>query len=126
MALLFLGKLLIAVGICYQAFMLFDNDRIAQAFDLRLASVLSSCDCIPAEIKVHVKAHLRMVIVGLLGTSALTVITRTCLFKFLVLVGLVVLTYINYHPFNQIPSFENVRFWESIAIIGGVIYLMGA
>lgn len=48
MALLFLGKLLIAVGICFQAYTLYEDKASATAFDTRLATVLKSCNCIPA------------------------------------------------------------------------------
>jgi hypothetical protein len=55
MALLFLGKLLIAVGICFQAYTLYEDKTTALAFDTRLSTVLKSCDCIPADIQAHIK-----------------------------------------------------------------------
>ena len=126
MALLFLGKLLIAVGLCFQAYVLLDNPTVAEAFNTKLAAVLSSCNCIPAEIQAHIREHLRMVVVGLLSCSILMVFLRSCFIKFLVLLGLGTLLYVRHHPLTQIPSFKDQLFWESLAVIGGIIYLMGA
>lgn len=55
MALLFVGKLLIAVGLCFQAYTLYEDKASATAFDSRLATVLKDCDCIPADIQAHLK-----------------------------------------------------------------------
>lgn len=124
--LLFLGKLFIAIGLCFQAFLLFENSTVIGSFNSKLAAVLSSCDCIPADIKVHVKEHLRMAIVGLLGCSALMVVIRASFIKILVILGLVSWMYVSHAPLTQIPSFKDAKFWESLAILGGVIYLLGA
>ena len=67
-----------------------------------------------------------MAIVGLLGCSALMVVTRTMFFKLLVLIGLVALTMVKHHPIKKVPHFDNIPFWEAVAIIGGMVYLMGA
>lgn len=126
MSFLFFGKLFIAIGLCFQAYVLFDNPEVANAFNSKLASALSSCDCIPADIQAQIKEHLRLVVVGLLGCSALMVIIRSSFFKLLVILGLGILIWVNNHPLRQIPTFKDYRFWESLAILGGVIYLMGA
>ena len=126
MALLFFGKLFIAIGLCFQAYILFSNVEAATNFNTKLAAALSSCDCIPADIQAQLKEHLRMVVVGLLGCSALMIVIRSSFFKLLVILGLGILIWVNHHPLRQIPSFKEYRFWESLAILGGVIYLMGA
>lgn len=126
MALLFLGKLLIAVSICFQAYQLYEDRATATAFDARLATVLKSCDYIPADIQAHIKQHLRLVVVGLLASSALMVFVRSCLIKFAVFLGLVTLFVLRNWPFTGIPSFKDQAFWESLAILGGIMYLMGA
>ena len=126
MALLFLGKLLIAVGICFQAYTLYEDKASATAFDSRLATVLKSCDFIPSDIQAHIKDHLRLVVVGLLGCSALMVLLKSCLVKLPVLLGLVTLFVLKNAPFTSIPTFKDHAFWESLAVIGGIVYLMGA
>lgn len=126
MALLFLGKLLIAVGICFQAYTLYEDKPTALAFNTRLDTVLKSCDCISAEIQAHIKQHLRLVVVGLLACSGLMVLFRSCLLKFAVLLGLSAVFIVKYWPITAVPSFKDHAFWESLAIIGGIIYLMGA
>lgn len=126
MALLFVGKLLIAVGLCFQAYTLYEDKASAVAFDSRLATVLKSCDCIPADIQAHLKEYLRLVVVGLLGFSSLMVFFKSALLKLPVLLGLVTLFVLRNAPFTSIPTFKDHAFWESLAVIGGVIYLMGA
>ncbi len=31
-----------------------------------------------------------------------------------------------YNPFKKVPGLSNTDFWQDVAIIGGIIYLMGA
>lgn len=126
MALLFLGKLLIAVGLCFQAYTLYEDKASATAFDSRLATVLKSCDCIPADIQAHLKEYLRLVVVGLLGFSSLMVLFKSALLKLPVLLGLVTLFVVRNYPFTTVPGFKDHAFWESLSVIGGIIYLMGA
>ena len=126
MALLFLGKLLVALGICFQAYTLFESKSAATSFDNRLNTVLTACNCIPADIQAHIKAHLRLVVVGLLGFSALMVLVRSCFVKIPVLLGLVIVFLVRYYPLTAVPSFKERALWELVATIGGIIYLMGA
>lgn len=126
MAALFFGKLLIALGICFQAYLLFEDKATATAFNSRLGTVLNSCDCISADIKDHLKAHLRLAVVVMLGFSALPVLIRSCLVKLPVLLGLVTLFTVRHYPITTIPSFKDHAFWELFATIGGIIFLMGA
>jgi len=54
------------------------------------------------------------------------VFVRSCLVKLPVLLGLVTLFVVRNSPFTTIPTFKDHAFWESLAVIGGIIYLMGA
>ena len=126
MSLLFIGKLLIALGLCFQAYMLYSNPTVANTFNERLAIVVGSTNAIPSETKPLLLQHLRLVVVGLLACSALMVVVRSFLIKLFVLTGLVILLLVPNHPLSKVPSFHDHAFWESLAIIGGVIYLMGA
>ena len=51
MALLFVGKLFIALGLCYQAYTLYENKASATLFDNQLAIALKPCHIIPADIQ---------------------------------------------------------------------------
>ena len=125
MSLLFVGKLLIATGLCLQAYMLFDNPVVVEAFNTKLATLLSSCQCVPPEAQVLLKEYLRFVIVGLLAMSIPMVVLRSSFIKILVLLGLATLMFVRRHPLTEIPSFKEHTFWESIAILGGLIHLIG-
>lgn len=111
MALLFLGKLLVAVGICFEAYTLYHDKSSATSFDTRLVPILRSCDFVPADIQGHIKEHLRLVTVAFLGFSALMVLFRSCLVKLPVLFGLVILAVNRYYPLTAIPSFKDHKFW---------------
>ena len=126
MALLFVGKLLIALGLWYQAYLLFEHKATATTFDNQLTTSLKSCHIIPAEIQAHLKAHLRLVVVALLGFSGLMVFFRTAILKIPVLLGLLALLYLRHFPLTAIPSYKDHAFWELVATIGGVIFLLGA
>lgn len=126
MALLFLGKLLIALGLCFQAYLLFSNATIAGNFNSSLTKILVSCDCVPAHVKPLIQQHLRMVVVGLLGLSALMVAVRASFIKILVVIGYVTLVYVRFYPLKQLPPLSDTAFYENVAIIGGLIYLIGA
>jgi hypothetical protein len=54
------------------------------------------------------------------------VLFRSCLLKFAVFLGLTIVFLLRYWPIAAVPSFKDHAFWESLAIIGGIIYLMGA
>ena len=69
---------------------------------------------------------MRFVVAGLLGASVLMVVSRATIFKVSVLLGLLAILFIKHHPIKKIPGFDNVPFWEHIAIIGGIVYLIGA
>jgi len=126
MALLFVGKLLIAVGLLFQAYLLYDDKASATAFDARLSTVLGVADFIPADIKVQLREHGRLIVAALLSFSVLTVFVRASILKIPVLLGLISLLVIRHFPFIAVPSFRDQTFWELVAIIGGYIYLLGA
>ena len=126
MALVLVGKLLIALGICFQAYTLFENKTTAASFDTRVSTLLATCNCIPAEIQEHIKAHLRLVVVAFLGFSGLMVLFKSSLLKVPVLLGLLILFLVRHYPLTAVPSFKDHSFWELVATIGGIIYLMGA
>ena len=67
MALLFLGKLFIAIGLCFLAYVLYSSPEVAAAFNAKLAAALTSCDCLPIDMKAHALEHGRMAVVGMLG-----------------------------------------------------------
>ena len=121
-----LGKFLIAVSLCFQAYILFEDNNTITLFNKQLQVVIAHCDCITHDVAILLQQYLRYVLVGLLGMSALMVVTRSIVPKFFVLVGLVSLLLIKHHPIKHIPRLDNIQFWESIAIVGGIIYLMGA
>ncbi len=126
MALAFIGKFLIAVSLCFQAYVLFSDVNAISIFNKQLQTVLTSCDCIPPNIAALLEQHIRYLIVGFLACSALMVISRSSFFKLLVLIGLTSLLIIKHHPIKTIPRLDNMHFWQSLAIVGGIIYLMGA
>ncbi len=45
--------------------------------------------------------------------------------KLFVILGLVAQTYIQHQPFTKVPCVGCTAFWEKVAMIGAVIYLMG-
>lgn len=126
MSLGILGKFLMAVSLCFQAYVLFQDNNTITLFNKQLQVVIANCECITPDIAILLQQYLRFVIVGLLGISALMVVSRSIIFKMFVLLGLVSLLLIKHYPINYLPRLDNIQFWESIAIIGGIIYLMGA
>lgn len=123
---MFVGKLLIAIGLCYQAYNLWENKATASAFDTRANALVHSCSSIPSDIQEHIKTHLRCVVAVFLGFSALMVVARSCWLKVPVLLGLITVFFVRHWPITAVPSFKDLPFWELVATIGGIIYLMGA
>lgn len=52
--------------------------------------------------------------------------TKSCLVKLPVLLGLVLVFVLRNYPFANVPSYRDQIFWGNLAIIGGILYLMGA
>lgn len=111
MAMLFLGKLLVVVGICFEAYTLYVDKSSATSFDARLTPILKALDFIPVDIQGYIREHLRIAIVAFLGSSPLIVFFRSILTKFPSLIGLVTLLLNRYYPLNAIPSFKEQKFW---------------
>ena len=89
-----LGNLIIVFSLVFQAYILFENQTIAQQFNQRLTAALQACKCVPDHIAAHILEHARLVVVGLLASSALIVISRCWFFKLLPLLALSTLLYI--------------------------------
>lgn len=126
MALLFLGKLLVAVSICYQAYLLFDDKKTATSFDTHAAATLKTLAFIPTDFSGLLLQHLRLAVVGLLAFSGLAVLVRSAIVKVPVVLGLLVLLFVNHWPITAVPSFRDYEFWQLVATIGGYVYLLGA
>lgn len=121
-----LGKLIIAVSLIFQAYVLFENQTVAKEFNAKLLAALETCNCIPDHIAGHILEHGRLVIVGLLASSGLMILFRCWFFKLLPLLALSVLLYIEHQPFTKIPCIGCTRLWERVAVIGALVYLMGS
>ena len=121
------GKLLIVAAICFQAFLLFQDKKEGDLFNKNLNDALAGCDCLKS-VKPLLQQHLRMVVVGLLGLSALMLALRTWVIKLFVLVGLSILLWVEHHNvFRKAPTFalfDNFPFWHALGVIGAVLYLM--
>lgn len=121
-----LGKILIVVSLCFQAYLLFESETVSKHFNDKLTTALTACDCIPAHIAGHILQYARYVVVGLLASSALMLVVKCWCIKVFVILGLSVLLYIEHAPFNKVPCCGDIDLWRKIAFIGGMIYLMGA
>ena len=126
----FFGKALIIASIVFEAYLFFADRQTISAFDKQLSQALTGCDCLTPEITKLLKEHLRMVIVGLLGSSALLLIIKHWFFKLPVFIGLSLLLWIEQHEvFKKVPTLailENTALWHSLGVIGVIIYLLGA
>ena len=126
----FFGKSLIVASLIFQAFLLYSDKAAIAGFDRQLAHGLAGCDCVPADIQAHIKEHLRLVVVGLLASSALMLALRCWCLKLLTLLGLGLLLWVEHHEsFRRVPSLallENTALWHSLGLVGVVVYLLGA
>ncbi len=128
----FLGKLLIIASLGFQAFLLYQDKSSINSFDSQLNKALSSCKCemLTPEIIAHIKEHLRLVLTGLLASSALFLFFKCWCFKIPTFLGLSILLWIQHHEtFRVVPTIDilnNTSLWHSLGVIGAIIYLMGA
>lgn len=124
----FIGKSLIAFSLCLQAYLLFSHKNSIDEFNRDTQGALSACDCIPPNIQAILKYHLRLVVVGLLLSSAFVAVTKLWVFKLTSILGLLALFWVEHHKsFNlQKCPIGDVGLWESVAVIGALIYLLGA
>lgn len=125
-----LGKLLIIASIAFQAYLFFADRQAISTFDKDLSKAMSACNCLTPEIQALVKQHLRLVVVGLLGSSILMLVSRCWLLKLPTLLGLGLLLWVEHHQvFRAIPTLallENTGLWHSLGLLGVVVYLLGA
>jgi hypothetical protein len=125
----YLGKFLIVASILFQAFLLYQDKKEGDQFNKNLSHAISSCPSLQA-LKPHLQQHLRLVVVGLLGTSALMLLLRASFVKVFTLLGLIVLLWVEHHAvFCKVPSLEllnNAPFWHSLGVVGAIIYLAAA
>jgi hypothetical protein len=125
----FLGKALIIASLMFQADLLFSDRQAISAFDKQLTRGLSACSCLTPEISKYAKEYLRLVIAGLIATSALILTFRSWSLKLPTLLGLILLLWVEHHEvFTKIPTIsilENTALWHSLGVIGVIIYLLG-
>lgn len=119
------GKLLIVVSIVFQAYLLFSDAETANQFNTKLSAALTACICIPPNVAAFIQQHARLAVVCLLSSSALMLVFRWCIVKVFVLLGLLTILYIEHQPFTKVPCVGCQAFWQKVAVIGGIIYLMG-
>ena len=126
----FFGKLLIAVSIIFEAYLLYADKPAIDSFDKQLGHAMTGCDCLTPEILKLIKEHLRLVVAGLLASSILFVAIKSWVLKLPAFIGLSVLLWVEHHGvFKTIPSealLANTAFWHSLGVIGAIIYLAGA
>ncbi len=124
------GKLLIAVSIIFEAYLLYADKSAIDSFDKQLGHALTGCDCLTPEILKLIKEHLRLVVAGFLASSVLFVFVKAWILKLPAFIGLSVLLWIEHHGvFKTIPSealLANTAFWHSLGVIGAILYLAGA
>lgn len=122
----FIGKFLIAISLCFQAFVLYSDPVLALNFDKQAVDLVKSSQNLNYQSIAYLIPHIRLLTCGLLVLSALMVFFKYSLIKFFVLLGLIINLIVIYNPFKKIPGLSNTGFWQEVAIIGGIIYLMGA
>ena len=69
--------------------------------------------------------YLHFATIGLLFASVLMILFQYSFVKIIPLIGVILQTYITYGPIKKIPDFTNVGFWQNVAIMGGLIFMMG-
>lgn len=120
-----LGKAILAGSLCLQAWVLFSDAEAGNNFDSKAKTMILSCPYMSSVAEPLIQ-NLRMIVVGLLFSSALMIAVRWCIVKFLVLLGLVINLLVMWDPITKCPGLKNTGFWQDVAIIGGIVYLMGA
>lgn len=125
----FIGKGLIIASLLFQAYLLLSDRQTITAFDKQLTHGLTSCNCLTPELQKYVKEYLRLVIGGLLASSALMLIFRCWSLKLPTFFGLLLLLWVEHHEvFRKVPTLailENTALWHSVGVIGVILYLIG-
>lgn len=123
------GKILIITSIAFQAYLFLTDRQAISNFDKDLQKALSTCHCLTPELQTLTKQYLRLIVVGLLGSSIFLLI-RCWLLKLPTILGLALLLWVEHHQvFRTLPTWallENTALWHSLGLIGVVIYLLGA
>ena len=119
------GKVLIVVGLCLQAYLLLTDKPTIQTFQKELASTISHLKFITPEMSSFLHRYLHAVIAACFFSSIMILVSRSTLSKLIVLVGFLLLLVGKYDIFHKIPAYKERSFWQLLALIGGVIYLMG-
>ena len=99
-----LGKILIAVSLCVQAYVLYTDNLAATAFNAKCTALLPYIPGLDLKTGAQILPYVRLAVVGLLGLSALMVVVRSSLIKLLVLTGLVLNLIIVYNPIKKVPG----------------------
>lgn len=121
----FVGRVLIAVGLCLQAYLLLADPATIAGFRKELATTIGHHKFISAQLAAILKDYLHIAVASLLFSSVLMVVSKSLFSKLLVLVGLALLIMARYDPLHRVPGFKERSFWQLTAIMGGVVYLMG-
>lgn len=118
------GKLLIMTSLCIQAYLLLNDNSTSKNFDSNAGKMVASCSFLN---NLHLPIqYYRLATIGLFFLSALMIFKKWVILKVFPLIGLLLNLMIVFHPINKVPSFSKTDFWQHIAVIGGIIYLMGA
>lgn len=101
----FFGKALIIASIVFEAYLFFADKQTITAFDKQLTQAMTGCDWFTPEIQKLLKEHLRLVVAGLLASSALLLVIKHWFFKLPVFIGLSLLLWIEEHEvFRKVPT----------------------
>lgn len=124
-----LGKTLIVTAILFQAWLLYQDKQEGDEFNKNLSQAIAGCSFCES-IRPHLEKYLRLVVVGLLASSALMIFCKCWTMKLLTLFGLCTLLWVEHHTvfktLSTLTVLKHTAFWHSLGVIGAVIYLMGA
>lgn len=91
------GKLLLAISLSFQAYLYLSDPTIIKGFNTDLTEALSGCDCLGAQVTQLLHQYLRFAVIGLLFSSVLMAVTKFCIFKITVLLGLLTILWTEHH-----------------------------
>lgn len=90
----YLGKVLIVVSLCFQAYILLERKSIAEDFNSKLLVALEGCSHIPDHYAGYILFYARFVVVGLLGSAVFILVSKCSCFKLFPLLALIGLIYL--------------------------------
>lgn len=126
-----LGKLLIIAALAFQAAQLYQDKAAISSFDTKLGAELLKCDCLSAQIKNLLARHLRLVVAGLLASSACFLVVRHWLFKVTPLLGLLVLFWLdhlsglNFAKLNT-TLLNDAGIFQSLGLMGAIFFILSS